>query len=303
MVPLSVTSMEIAMPADTMLAPMCPMTRATASEAGRGEAAIALAGSTYCTPAFTSTYRSTDCSHAGNQRNRNIALRLLYLAGDHVQVVPAVIGPQRRHQRRHEAGDAAFGAGEGGGKVAPAASGCAAGAAEADHHDAKNDCHLQHREHELEFAGLLDSKVVQKRNENGSGNGHKLSPGDGERDRDNVRGEERKDRERAENANQSGRDRGYRCRLGDDEPRPGIEKASQGSVSVADINIFAAGLRLHGAQFGVGERAKKRQQPAHQPRQIHQLGGTYRLHHLGGNEKNSAADDCAHDHRGGVADA
>ena len=52
MVPFSVTSMGIAMPAETMAAPMCPITSATASEAGRVEAAIALAGSTYCTPAF-----------------------------------------------------------------------------------------------------------------------------------------------------------------------------------------------------------------------------------------------------------
>ena len=35
------------MPADTMLAPAAPMTNATASDAGRGDAAIAAAGKTF----------------------------------------------------------------------------------------------------------------------------------------------------------------------------------------------------------------------------------------------------------------
>ena len=52
-VPFKVTSMEIAMPAVTRLAPARPNTRATASEAGRSETAIAAAGSTYCTAALT----------------------------------------------------------------------------------------------------------------------------------------------------------------------------------------------------------------------------------------------------------
>jgi len=53
MVPFKVTSMEIAMPADTRLAPARPSTSATASDAGRSEPATAAAGSTYCTAAFT----------------------------------------------------------------------------------------------------------------------------------------------------------------------------------------------------------------------------------------------------------
>src|SRR3984957_15894978 len=58
MVPFSVTSMDTAMPAETMLAPQCPIINATASEAGRGDAAITLAGNTYCTPAFTRMYNT-----------------------------------------------------------------------------------------------------------------------------------------------------------------------------------------------------------------------------------------------------
>ena len=37
----------------------------------------------------------------------------------------------------------------------------AAGSAEADDDDAENDRHFQHCEHELEFAGLLHSEIVQ----------------------------------------------------------------------------------------------------------------------------------------------
>jgi hypothetical protein len=116
-------------------------------------------------------------------------------------------------------------------------------------------------------------------------------------------GEKRKDRKRSQNPHQPGGDRGDRRGLGDHKPSPGIEKSAQWTVRVADINVFAARLRLHRAQFGVSERAKKRKQPAHQPRQIYELSRAYRLHHLGGNQKNSAADDCSHHHRRRLADA
>ena len=118
-----------------------------------------------------------------------------------------------------------------------------------------------------------------------------------------LEGKNEKIGERAQNANQSGSDRGHGRRFRDDEPGPGVEKAAQRTVGVADINIFSARLRLHGAKFGIGERAKKRKQPAHQPRQIHQLRRAHGLHHLGGNQKNSAADDRPHNHGRGVADA
>src|SRR2546427_8441201 len=58
MVPFKVASMEMAMAADTRLAPVRPSTRATASEAGRSEVATAEVGSTYCTAALTRMYNS-----------------------------------------------------------------------------------------------------------------------------------------------------------------------------------------------------------------------------------------------------
>ena len=55
-VPFIATIIERAMPAETIPAPKWPSTRVSASEAGRCEMAIALAGSTYCTAAFTRMY-------------------------------------------------------------------------------------------------------------------------------------------------------------------------------------------------------------------------------------------------------
>ena len=54
MVPFSVTSMDSAMPAETMAAPQAPTATAVASDAGRSEAAMVAAGSTYCTAALVS---------------------------------------------------------------------------------------------------------------------------------------------------------------------------------------------------------------------------------------------------------
>ena len=54
-VPFKVTSIDNAIPKETNPAPIRPITSATASEAGRFEAAMASAGNTYCTPKLTST--------------------------------------------------------------------------------------------------------------------------------------------------------------------------------------------------------------------------------------------------------
>src|SRR5208283_5883560 len=205
------------------------------------------------------------------------------------------------------AGHTALGSGKSAGKIAPALA-LRVSAAEAHQYDAENDCHFQHCEYELELARLLHSQVVQERNENGRADRDQLPPGDrekvggGAREKNVVR-EKRKDRECAQDAHQSRGDCGHRRRFRDHEPCPAVEKTTQRTVSVADINVFATGLRLHGAQFSVGKRTKERQQAAHEPRQIDQLGGANSLHHLGGNQKDSAADDGSHHHRGGVTHA
>ena len=108
--------------------------------------------------------------------------------------------------------------------------------------------------------------------------------------------EERKDWKCTENTNQSGRDGRHRSRLRDDEPSPCVKKSAKRPVRIANINIFAARLRLHRAEFRVSKRAEEREQSAHQPSQIHQLGRAHRLHHLSGNQKDSTPDNGSHNH-------
>ena len=113
-------------------------------------------------------------------------------------------------------------------------------------------------------------------------------------------GEETQGRKVSQNAHETGGQSRDRSRLRDEKPGPGVKKSSQRAVTVADVNILAAGLRLHGAQFGVGQRSKERKQSAHQPRQVNQLCRPSGLHHLGRNQKNSTADDGADDNRAGM---
>ncbi len=91
--------------------------------------------------------------------------------------------------------------------------------------------------------------------------------------------------------------------LGDGEPRPGVEKAGQRPVGVANVDIFASGLRLHRAKLGVGDGARQRQHAADDPGEIDQPCRADRLHHLRRHQENAAADDGADDDRAGVAHA
>src|SRR5436309_6004166 len=67
--------------------------------------------------------------------------------------------------------------------------------------------------------------------------------------------------------------------------------------TITDVNVLASRLRLHGAQLGIGECAKKRKQTANEPRKVNKFGGSHGLHHLRRNEKNAASNDGA-DHDG-----
>src|SRR5581483_1985650 len=172
-----------------------------------------------------------------------------------------------------------------------------------EYDDGQDDRDLQQREDELKIARLSDSDVIQSGNEDGGGDRDQGAVSDGEGGGDQGAREKRKNGEGAENAHQAGghgRDGGG---FGDDEPGPGVKKPGEGAVAVAHVNIFATGLGFHSTEFGIGERAEKRQQAAHDPGEVNEASGTDSLHHLGGNEKDSAADDGA-DHDGSsVADA
>ena len=107
---------------------------------------------------------------------------------------------------------------------------------------------------------------------------------------------------RAEDADDAGGNGGDGGWLGDDEPGPGVEESGERAVGVAHVDVFAAGLGLHGAEFGITECAEEGEQAADDPSGVDELGGADGLHHLGGNEEDAAADDGADDYGGGVAD-
>ena len=244
-------------------------------------------------------------SHANNERAWNAALRVAHLAGHHVEIVPAVVGPQRCYQRRHESGHAAFGANEFRGEIVPATRRCR----EAEQHDDDNHHYLQAGKNELEFSCFFYAQIIQPGNQQGGGNCDQMAVLDLEDAATRelpVRQSVIQDFEPGESAQhpyQAGGYGGNGCWLGDQEPGPGVQKSHQPAVGVADVNIFAARLRLHRAQFGVSHGAEKREKATHDPRQINQLGRSYRLHHLGGNQEDAAADDGAHHHRAGMAHA
>src|SRR5205807_5934889 len=104
-----------------------------------------------------------DNGNAPDQGNRNASFGAANFAGNLVQVIPAVISPQGRHQGRHETREAALGAGIAAGKIGPASGAIA----ESQAYDAQDDGDFQDRENQLEFARLLDSAVIQDRDEYG----------------------------------------------------------------------------------------------------------------------------------------
>jgi len=175
-------------------------------------------------------------------------LRVTNLARHHVQVVPAVVSPKRRHQGSEEARHAAFGAGKFGGEVRPRP----ATVRKADGYDSEDDRDLEQGKEKLEISRAADADVVQPGDQDGGCNRHELPVGDCEEmgtawAREESIGKKRKDRESLKDPHQARSDRRDRRRLGDQKPGPRIEKSRQRAISVANIHILAARLRLHRA--------------------------------------------------------
>ncbi len=106
--------------------------------------------------------------------------------------------------------------------------------------------------------------------------------------------------EELQGARESDGDGGDGGGLGDGEPGPHIKEGGCVTVGSAEVDIFAAGVGEHGAEFGVGHGAEEREQAADDPGEIDEGGGAGVAHHFGGNEKDAAADDGADDDGGGL---
>jgi hypothetical protein len=109
--------------------------------------------------------------------------------------------------------------------------------------------------------------------------------------------------EEAQRARQADGDGGDGGRLGHGKPGPHVEEGGGVAVRAAQVDVFAAGVGQHGAQFGVGHGAEEREQSADDPGEIDQGRGADVLHHLARHKEDAAADDGADDNGRGLADA
>src|ERR1041385_1199892 len=95
--------------------------------------------------------------HPGYQRYGNASLWIANLTADHVEVIPAVISPERRDQRGHKTSHSAFGSEKCSAKVTPV-SRCRAEACSNDHGDHHN---FERGHHELEVSGFAYAQIIQ----------------------------------------------------------------------------------------------------------------------------------------------
>ena len=109
------------------------------------------------------------------------------------------------------------------------------------------------------------------------------------------RGQPAGERSQRHQLSQVGRERhgesGAGAAPGDEEHGPAEEEGGEAAEPVADIDVESAGLRLHRAHLGVGERAEEREHPAghpHQERERHRAAGL--PHHRAGYDEDPGPD-------------
>ena len=98
-------------------------------------------------------------------------------------------------------------------------------------------------------------------------------------------------------------ERGDGAAVGDCEQHPAVEKGDQIAVSLAQINVLAAGVGKHRAEFGEGDAAEERNHAADHPHQQKQHGLRQRAGNVFGGEKNRRADDAADQQQHGIEQA
>ncbi len=240
-----------------------------------------------------------DDEQAADEGDGQAAFRALHLAGNHGEVVPAVVSPEGGDQRGHESAQAAHGMGHAGGEVGPGA----AERGETQSCDDEDQNPLEHREDKLKVSGFLYPKTVQPGHEPGDEDGEDLRPEQRQRSADGQVTEAMECGKELEGAGQADGDGGDRGRLGHGEPGPHIKESGSVAVRAAQVDIFAAGIGQHGAQFCIGHGAEQREQAADNPGQVDKRRRTDVLHHLPGNQEDAAADDGADDDSRSLAGA
>ena len=97
-------------------------------------------------------------------------------------------------------------------------------------------------------------------------------------------------KERAEVLAEADRDRRQAARHDDQERSPAVEEAPQRPVGLTQEDVHAAGVGVHRAELGVGERAGEREQPREHPDPEDHAVVRQHLRHVAGGEEDAGAD-------------
>ena len=192
-----------------------------------------------------------DADDRKEDRERNVALRILDFFGDAVEVVPAFIRPERGDDRegddREERGERRRfrGHGEEVGRLGPKE--------EPRDHDEADRKELQDHEDVLHEGARADPADLNERERHDGADRHDLLRDGAERQNRGERpgegdGERRDRRARREN-----------------EVREAAHERSAFAVGFAKVDVASAGLRHHGAELGVADAAHERDETAHKP--------------------------------------
>ncbi len=123
------------------------------------------------------------------------------------------------------------------------------------------------------------------------------------RDVQNPIGGRDRRKEDAEELAEGHADSGDGSGLNDQVHRPAVEESPERAERFAQVNILAAGVRHHGGQFSVGERAGDGHESGHHPGGDQQRGRIDQAGDFGGDDEDAGADHRAHDQRGGAGQA
>ncbi len=88
-------------------------------------------------------------------------------------------------------------------------------------------------------------------------------------------------------------ERGDGAAVGDGEEHPAVEESDEVSVGFAQVNVLAAGVGKHRAEFGEREAGEQRNDAAKHPDQQEQHGMRQRAGDVFGGKENRRADDAA----------
>src|SRR5579864_314049 len=156
-----------------------------------------------------------------------------------------------------------------------------AGSRECNYSNGDNQPDFQNCERQLEISCSSDPNVVNGRDEDHKSDCDNLPPGYEEAAPiQGMRGQKRERPEIREDSNHTRRNRSQGRWFYNDRPRPSGKKSRQRPVSVANIDVFSAGLWLHGAKLGIGGSPEERKNSADNPGNVDEASRPGSLHHF-----------------------